>query len=518
MLPAALTTPRVTVIGAGIGGLVAALELAVQGVDVTLVERAATPGGKIREISVGGAKLDAGPTVFTMRWVFEEIFAAAGTSLGQHLDLRPAHILARHAWNDRDRLDLFADINQSADAIGRFAGPEEARGYLTFCERAASIYRTLEHSFIRAPQPTPVSLVRHAGLGGLGNLWGIAPFFSLWGELGRYFKDPRLRQLFGRYATYCGSSPFQAPATLMLIAHVEQKGVWLVEGGMHRVPLAIAALAQARGATLRYETEATEILVDAGRVSGVRLAGGEILQCDAVIVNADAAAVADGLLGDPAAGALPLPSGSSRSLSALTWALTAPTHGFPLLRHNVFFSGNYQAEFDDIFRHGSLPSEPTVYVCAQDRDDEGMAPHGTPERLLCLVNARANGDLRNFTGTEIEQCTERSFALLQRCGLHMHRTPEATVVTTPAGFNELYPATGGALYGRATHGWKASFSRPTARTGLQGLYLAGGSVHPGAGVPMAALSGRMAAACLLADHASTSRSVQVAMPGGMSMR
>lgn len=518
MLTAKRPTTRVTVIGAGIGGLVAALELAVQGLEVTLVERTATPGGKMREISVNGARLDAGPTVLTMRWVFEEIFAAAGTSLSQHLDLHPAHILARHAWNDRDRLDLFADIARSADAIGQFAGPEEARGYLAFCTRAASIYRALERSFIRASQPTPASLVRHAGLGGLGDLWGIAPFSSLWGELGRTFKDARLRQLFGRYATYCGSSPFQAPATLMLIAHVEQEGVWLVEGGMQRIAEAIASLAQARGATLRYATEATAVLVDAGRASGVRLAGGEILSSDAVIVNADTSAIADGLLGDPAAQALPLPSASVRSLSAVTWALTASTEGFPLSRHNVFFSGNYRAEFDSLFRHGRLPSEPTVYVCAQDRDGRTSAQRDGPERLFCLVNAPALGDSRPLTPTEIEQCTERSFGLLQRCGLRVHRTREATVVMTPTGFNDLYPGTGGALYGQATHGWKASFRRPAARTGLPGLYLAGGSVHPGAGVPMAALSGRMASACLLADLASTVRSVRVAMPGGISMR
>src|SRR5689334_2507044 len=144
-----MRTQRVAVIGAGIGGLVAALALAAHGLDVTVVERALAPGGKMREVEVAGARIDAGPTVFTMRWVLEEVFAEAGSSLEAHLALRPASVLARHAWDGGGRLDLFADIERSADAIGTFAGPEEARGYRAFCDRARRIYATLEGPFIR---------------------------------------------------------------------------------------------------------------------------------------------------------------------------------------------------------------------------------------------------------------------------------------------------------------------------------------------------------------------------------
>jgi hypothetical protein len=151
----------------------------------------------------------------------------------------------------------------------------------------------------------------------------------MWRALGDYFRDPRLRQLFGRYATYCGSSPFQAPATLMLVAHVEQEGVWLVEGGMHRLAVALEGLAERRGATFRYGAEAAEILVAGGKVAGVRLASGERLDADAVVLNADVAAVAAGRFGPAAAGAVPKVPRSSRSLSAVTWALHARTEGFP---------------------------------------------------------------------------------------------------------------------------------------------------------------------------------------------
>jgi 1-hydroxycarotenoid 3,4-desaturase len=509
-----LRTGRVIVIGAGIGGLVAAVDLAARGLDVVVVEAAATPGGKMSEVDLAGRRIDVGPTVLTLRWVFEEIFAQAGAALSDHVGLRPLAILARHAWSADDRLDLFADRDRSIDAIGRFAGVAAARGYQRFCERAAGVYRTLEHSFIRQERPSLLGLVGAVGPGRFGELWRISPFESLWGALGRYFADPRLRQLFGRYATYCGSSPFLSPATLMLVAHVEQSGVWLVEGGMHRLAVALARLAQAKGARLRSATRVRRVLTSSGRASGVELACGERLDADAIVCNADVAAVAGGLLGNEIAAAAPPLHPAQRSLSALTTVLVAETRGFPLVRHNVFFSEDYAAEFDDLLNR-RLPSAPTVYVCAQDRDDAGVGPGGA-ERLFCLVNAPATGDSHPFEAEEIAQCQERLFARLQRCGLDSSPARPASVTTTPADFHQRFPGTGGALYGRASHGWTASFRRPGNRSRVPGLYLAGGSTHPGPGVPMAALSGRHAAASLLADLASTSRFSPAAMPGGIS--
>ena len=497
-----MTSSRVIVVGAGIGGLVSALELAARGAEVLVLERAARPGGKMREVEVGGVAMDAGPTVFTMRWVFEELFEAVGTRLSEHLALQPVSVLARHAWSVDERLDLFADVQRSAAAIGEFSGVAAGRGYLDFCERARRIYRTLEIPFLRSSRPSPLSLASRVGWRGLPDLMRISPLSTLWQELGKHFVDPRLRQLFGRYATYCGSSPFMAPATLMLVAHVEQEGVWLVEGGMHRVATALARLAQQRGALIRCLAHVDNILTSAGRVSGVRLVGGEELPARAVVFNGDVAAIGSGRLGNSVAAGVPPVADSRRSLSAMTLNLLASTQGFPLARHSVFFSNDCAREFDDIFKHARLPSSPTVYVCAQDRSDDGTATSDAPERLLCIVNAPANGDAGSFTPEELARCEAQTHQTLARCGLQVQHAPAHSLMTTPRDFERLFPATGGALYGQASHGWMASFNRPGSRSRVPGLYLAGGSAHPGPGVPMAALSGRQAAASLLADLAA----------------
>ncbi len=513
-----MAAKRVVVIGAGIGGLVSALLLAARGMHVTVLEKAAAPGGKIRQAAINNVYIDAGPTVFTMRWVFDAIFDDVGEIFASHVKLQAADTLARHAWRAGEYLDLYADIERSVDAIGHFAGSREAEGYRKFCARARKVYETLEVPFIRNAHASPQALIGSAGLRGLGDLWRIAPFLSLMHSLGEYFHDPRLLQLFGRYATYCGSSPYSAPATLMLVAHVERSGVWLIEGGMHRLAQAVAHLAAQKGAMLRYDCNVTKIDVSNGQVRGVILKSGEHIAADAVIVNADPAALADGMFGTAASSAASPIEPKHRSLSALTWALQAQTEGFPLLRHNVFFSGDYKAEFRDIFERGRLPHHPTVYICAQDRSDQDSTPTDHPERLFCLINAPANGDRHSkndsINPAEMAQCEQRTFNFLERCGLYVDRQTDHMQVTTPTSFNQLFPGMGGALYGQVSHGWKASFRRPGSRTTIAGLYLAGGSTHPGPGVPMAALSGRMAANALMADHALTNRSSRTVTSGG----
>lgn len=457
--------------------------------------------------------IDAGPTVFTMRGVIDDIFAAAGARTEQYIQLHRAERLARHAWGPDERLDLYADPDQSADAIGAFAGAKAAAGFRSFSREAKRIFDILDQPFLRGSKTYPPGLMWRIGLWRMKALIDIRPYESLWKVLNEHFDDPRLQQLFGRYTTYCGSSPFQAPATLMLIAHVEAQGVWAIDGGMSALATALEKLAREKGVVFRYATPVARIIVRNTAATGVVLANGEQLLADSVVFNGDPAALGAGLLGpDTASAARPMPE-KARSLSAMVWLANSTARGFDLDHHNVFFSPDYAREFRDIARE-QTPADPTVYVCALDRS------HGQPsgrERLQIIVNAPATGDRHIHSELEKEQCTSTMLARLRACGLELD-TPLPHHLVTPADFSALFPATGGALYGRASHGWAASFLRPGSRTAIRGLYCAGGATHPGAGVPMAALSGRMASEAVLSDHGSTRWYHRRAIAGGTSTR
>ena len=436
--------------------------------------------------------------------------------------MQPLQTLARHAWIDGSRLDLDADPEKSAEAVHDFAGAREAEGFRAFLRRAQAIYETLEGPFLRGSRPNLLSLTARVGLSRLPDLWRISPFTTLWDALGEHFRDPRLRQLFARYATYCGSSPFQAPATLMLVAHVEKAGVWRVEGGMRKLARALADLASRHGAKLHYGRGVARILVENGTACGLIAEDGERIEADAILYNGDAEALGAGALGDLAARAFKDRRRPPDSLSALTFALVGRPEGFALAHHNVFFSDDYRLEFDEILLQRRLPRDPTIYLCAQDRAN-GDASFDKPEPLFCLVNAPPIGGSGALSASELDTCEQATFRRLELMGLTIRCERPERMRTGPDEFARMYPATSGALYGAASHGWAASFARAAARTRLPGLYLAGGSVHPGPGVPMAALSGRQAATALAKDLTSRdltsrSRSRPAAMLGGMSMR
>lgn len=488
-------SPKVIIIGAGIAGLTAAFELAHNGIDVTVIDKNARPGGKIRQIDVGGALIDSGPTVFTMRWIFEKLFEDCDEDFTSEFQLEALDILARHSWGD-NYLDLYADKKKSADAIAEFCSPKQAQLFLEFCSSAKKVYESLRKPFIESQRPSMFGMMSALGIEKSKILWDIGPFSSLWSALGKYFPDPRLHQLFGRYATYCGSSPYLAPATLMLIAQVEMDGVWSIKGGMAKIPEVIARLAQKKGCQFHYESEVDTLQMSGSKISGVHLKSGESIDCDYLIFNGDINALKNHLLGENVASAIPSNLKQTDSLSAVTWSMKVKASGFPLVRHNIFFNQPYENEFSDIFENKRLPLNPTIYICAQDRNDLALE-NMQFERLLCLVNAPANGSKKPYNTEEIDQCEQKVFSLMRQYGLLLE---DAQITrTTPLDFSKLFPGRGGALYGQATHGWMSSFHRLGSQSQINNLLLAGGSTHPGPGVPMAAMSGRLAAATLM-DH------------------
>lgn len=503
-------------IGAGIAGLAAAARLAHAGFHVTVLERHSEPGGKMRCVPSEAGPVDAGPTVLTLRWVLDALFLDLGERLEDQIELVRQSRIARHFWADGSTLDLFDDRGQNRDAIRAFAGRRAGDEFLAFDGLARKLFEAFDAPIMRSGSPR----LARAALGVAGSpglVRQMVPGRTLAHLLDECFSDPRLRQLFGRYATYVGGSPYGSPAILSLIWHAEAAGVWVVRGGMHRLAVAIAGLAAARGAEFRFGSHVEEILTSNGRATGIRLDSGHVVPADLVVFNGDPRALAHGALGVACSGIARQTLTEPRSLSAEVWAFAARPSGPELALHNVFFTPDPETEFRQLAR-GERGEAPTLYICAMDRA-EGAAGD-RPERFEIIANAPPLAGAR--TTIEDTSCRKRTFETLARFGLRFSPDPPPDALTTPAGFERLFPYSAGSLYGQSPHGTMAAFRRPTARTSVRGLYLAGGGVHPGPGIPMATLSGRFAAAAILRDmtriRASTARSRPAAMPGGMSTR
>ena len=506
---------RIVIIGAGIAGLAAALRLSdvarKTGREIVVMERHAAPGGKMRTIASAAGPVDAGPTVLTMRHVFDDLFAHAGERLEDHVTLIPQDILARHWWPDGSSLDLHADPAASGAAIRAFAGPRAEREFHAFSKRAAQLFGAFDAPMMQAPEPSLSSLTAHV-MRNPSLIPAMAPQSSLAEMLVRQFSDRRLAQLFGRYATYVGGSPYRSPAILALIWQAEAAGVWCVKGGMHRLAASIEALARARGVAFRYGADVTRIETQGSRVSAVHLANGDRIATGTILFNGDPRALATGALGRAVADVAATTRDAPRSLSAQVWSFASKVNGPELAHHNVFFSADQRAEFAAL-EQGRLPRDPTLYICAEDRGQGSQVP--TVERFEIIANAPPLTD-PNETPEDFAQCQTLTFQTLARFGLTFDSLPGPESLTTPRGFDRLFPASTGSLYGQSPHGMMAAFQRPTARTLIKGLYLAGGGTHPGAGVPMATLSARHAVAAILSDLSSTSMSRQTVTPGGMS--
>ena len=498
----------VVVVGAGMGGLAAAMRLAAAGWYVSLCDAHPWPGGKMRQMPSPAGPVDAGPTVLTLRDILAQLFDDTGASLESALELQPLAELARHFWADGTRLDLGHSPEANAAAIEAAFGARARQDFLRFSRATAQLFQAFDGPIMRSAHPRLGPAARAALLRPATWAW-LAPGRSLHSALRASFHEPKLRQLFGRYATYVGGNPLLAPAVLGLVWQAEAQGVWAVRGGMAALAQALARRFVDLGGQLRLGTGVQRILHQGGRVAGVCLADGSQIAAHTVVFNGDP-------LGLPALlGAAPLRPklNPARSLSARVWTFAAQVAPTGLGRdalgyHSVFFADDEAAEFQPLSRN-QTPSAPTIYVCAQDRLDG--TPDG-PERFQMILNAPAVAAQDERT----ERCQNHPLARLRHFGLQMAPWPQAAQLTTPAQFAQLFPASQGALYGQSPNSTWATFQRPQARTGLAGLYLAGGGVHPGAGVPMALLSGQHAAQAVQSDQISPARSRLMAMRGGMS--
>ncbi len=507
-----LEKDSVLVIGAGIGGLAAGIRLAAAGLPVTLIEAQGWPGGKIRTTPSAAGPVDAGPTVLTLRAVLDDLFDAAGTQLDQHLTLTPLPVIARHFWRCGKSLDLFADPRANADAIGQAFDAQARDEFTRFNTATRALFDAFAAPVMQAARPAALAAAG-AALARPALLPWLRPGLTLEGKLAKGFTDPRLRQLFGRYATYVGGNPKLAPALLALIWQAEAQGVWAVRGGMAQLAQVLAGLFTGLGGKLRLNAPVARLNTAQGRITGATLADGTIIPARQILFNGDPAALP--FLLDAPRRAPAAQRTQPRSLSAHVWTFAAKVRPEGLGRnalgyHTVFFADDAGAEFGPLAR-AEIPHQPTIYICAQDRHE--TTPEG-PERFQFILNAPALPAAAQ--PPKDMPCPISPCARLASFGLHLDPDPGSVVLTGPGQFATLFPHSQGALYGLSPNSPLATFLRPTARTRVKGLYLAGGGTHPGAGVPMAALSGKHAAQAVLSDRISARMFHPMAMPGGIS--
>ena len=476
----------VVVIGAGVGGLAVATRLAASGRRVVVCERRDLTGGKLACLRRDGFSVDVGPSLLTLPNVFEEVFRMAGTSLSEHVELVRLDPQFHYHWSDGSSLVVPDGTDATAAAFERLA-PGAGEQWRRFDERAGRIWEIAARTFLAGPMGGPWQLARR--LRSPADLVAIQPHRTLHGLAAAHFTDPRLVQWAGRYATYSGSSPYRAPATLACIAHVESHhGCWYVRGGLDVLRSALESVAAAAGVEIRVRSEVVRIAA-AGRVTGVELADGMRIEAPVVVANADAERVHASLLRDRRAQRAVRRAG--RSTSGLVIAAGVRDRTAEIGHHNVWFASDDRAEFAAL-EAGRMADAPTIYGCVSAVTDPSQAPAGD-ENWFILVNTPP--------GIELDAAAEHDRVLdrLAAHGVDLRQRLAWSEVLTPADFESRYGAPGGAIYGTSSNGRRAAFLRPANRTRCRGLYLVGGSSHPGGGLPLVAISARIVADLVASD-------------------
>jgi phytoene desaturase len=486
----------ITIIGAGIGGLSAAIHLASVGEDVHVLEQNSSVGGKMGRLQAEGFTWDTGPSVITMRHVFEELFTAAGRNLEDYLTLEPVEPLTRYFYPDGTVFDATRDLPRLLAQVEAIE-PRDVEGLLRFLSHAAALHRITGDVFIYGEPPT------------LRDLLGVPlrdlPKVDAWRTMHQaaraYVRSPKLRQLLGRFATYVGASPYRAPAVLNTIAHVElNQGIWYPVGGVYTIAHAMRRLAEELGVTITTGACVAQIDVTDGRATGVTLDDGARLAARAVLANVDVATVYADLLPADAIRARRrrrftrmAPSGSGGVL-----LLGVEGEHPELAQHNIFFSSDYRREFADIFKRGIPPRDATIYVTITSKRDPQHAPPGC-ENWFVLVNAPPLGTGFDWT-TKAEAYGDSLLAQLADVGYDVRDKIRVRRTLTPEEIRDQTGAWRGALYGVSSNNPLAALRRPPNRSrDVQRLYFAGGTTHPGGGVPLVTLSGRTAARMVLED-------------------
>ena len=472
-----------------------AARLSVKGHQVTIVEQSDQVGGKAGAYSRDGFVFDTGPSLITLPAVYRDLFLKTGTSLEDNVDLQPVEPGTSYRWSDGTRVTL-PGVNPAAaaTALGDALGGTAREDWLALVARAAEIWRITRKPFLESPLTGTRELLALAK--SPRDVRTVAPTTSLRGLGRKYLRDPRLRMLLDRYATYSGSDPRKAPAALSTIPYVEQTfGSWHIGGGVHKLADALAARCEERKVDILLNSDVTRIVLDEGKVRSVELSDGSHLEADIVVSNADASHLYGDLVsGNRADAALRQLRKATPSFSGFVMLLAIKGRTPDISHHNVWFPSDYNAEFDAVFK-GRPATDPTIYACVPD--DPLMRPDADHESWFVLINAPRHGHGKNeFDWSQTDfanNYADRMVELLAERGTDLRSRILWRELITPADLEARTRAPGGSIYGTSSNGMRAAFLRPANTSPIEGLYLVGGSSHPGGGLPLVGMSAEIVA-------------------------
>ena len=478
-------TDQVVVVGAGLSGLSAALQLAGQGRSVTVVERYGFPGGRVGQADIRGYRIDTGATVLTMPDIIEEAFNAVGASMKDHLELIPLNPAYRASFADGSSLDVSTDVAEMTAAIEAFAGAQQAIGYQKLRQWLTELYKLEIEGFIGANFNSPLSLLtpqlaRLAAIGG----------FRRWEKMVRRFiTDERVQRIFTFQALYAGVPPQHALAAYAVIAYMDTvAGVYFPRGGMRALPEALAAAAAQAGVQFRYSTSVTELERSGSRVTAVCTDSGDRIACDAVVLTTELPLTYQLLGRSPRR-----PITMRPSPSAVVMHVGVPAVGDKLAHHNISFGGKWSQTFDEIIVDGTLMSDPSLLVTMPTAGDPTLAPAGRD--LLYVLAPCPNLDVGkiNWAAHGDTYAHEMLATAAQRLLPGLDRDADILDVVTPADWARQGMTAGTPFALAHTFSQTGPFRPANLVRGIDNAVLAGGSTVPGVGVPTALLSGRLAA-------------------------
>lgn len=480
---------QVVVIGAGIGGLVAASLMAAKGHQVQLFEAGSLPGGKMSEIRLGEYRFDTGPSLFTMPFILEKVFKECGKTMADYVTYSALDPLCRYIYPDGTRFDNSPDLSKTLSQLQQFA-PEDALNYVSFLGKSAEIYKKTADAFLFNP------LAEWSDFKSLNfkDLLSINAFSTVSEVIDKTFQTEYLRNFFKRFATYNGSSPYKAPATLNVIPFVElAQGGFYIHGGLFSLAKALEKLATDLGVSIQYNQVVSQIEIKNKKAVGISIGEGDakrFIKSDCVISNADSVFTYTRLVSN----AVISDSEKKRfkqlepSCSGFVMLLGVNRKYSILKHHNIFFSADYKREFEDIFTHKTTSADPTIYIADTSFAEDGHAPQGH-SNLFILVNAPYTHKSLDWN-REKDRYASLIIQKLKANGLvDLDKHIVEQEMITPDDFESRFRTNRGSIYGISSNSRYAAFLRPRNRSPFaKNLYVVGGGTHPGGGIPLVSLS------------------------------